>query len=81
MMTLPSWSSRKADHAGAVEGCNSPTDLQIEFVPVLCGSALKKIGVQYLVDAVVDYLPRPLDIPPAMGMDPDTGRADGSADR
>ncbi|MGH7976672.1 MAG: elongation factor G, partial [Limisphaerales bacterium] len=40
---------------------------KIEFVPVLCGSAFKKKGVQVLVDAVVDYLPSPLDIPPAEG--------------
>ncbi len=43
-----------------------------KFVPVIGGSALKNIGVQYLVDAVVDYLPSPLDIPPAHGMEPDT---------
>src|SRR5688572_28554212 len=40
---------------------------KIEFVPVVCGSAFKKKGVQPLVDAVVDYLPSPLDIPPAQG--------------
>jgi elongation factor G len=40
---------------------------KIEFVPVLCGSAFKKKGVQPLVDAVIDYLPSPLDIPPAEG--------------
>ena len=44
-----------------------------KFVPVIGGSALKNIGVQYLVDAVVDYLPSPLDIPAARGQDPDTG--------
>src|SRR5438876_2522763 len=43
-----------------------------KFVPVIGGSALKNIGVQYLVDAVVDYLPSPLDIPPAKGMEPDS---------
>ncbi|HVV00249.1 MAG TPA: elongation factor G [Verrucomicrobiae bacterium] len=43
---------------------------KIELVPVLCGSAFKKRGVQPLVDAVVDYLPSPLDIPPATGMVP-----------
>src|SRR5436190_15352593 len=43
-----------------------------KFVPLIGGSALKNIGVQYLVDAVVDYLPSPLDIPPAKGMEPDT---------
>jgi elongation factor G len=41
-----------------------------EMVPVLCGSAFKKRGVQPLVDAVVDYLPSPLDVPPAYGLDP-----------
>ena len=40
---------------------------RIEMVPVLCGSAFKKKGVQVLVDAVVDYLPSPIDIPQAQG--------------
>jgi elongation factor G len=44
-----------------------------KFVPVAGGSAFKNKGVQYLVDAVVDYLPSPIDIPPAKGIDPDTG--------
>src|SRR3954463_15391764 len=43
-----------------------------KFVPVVGGSAFKNKGVQYLVDAVIDYLPSPLDIPPATGMEPDT---------
>src|SRR5207249_4925267 len=45
---------------------------RIELVPVLCGSAFKKKGVQPLVDAVVDYLPSPLDIPAAEGLQPGT---------
>ncbi len=45
---------------------------KIELVPVLCGSAFKKKGVQVLIDAVVDYLPGPLDIPPAEGIEPGT---------
>ncbi|HEV2319438.1 MAG TPA: elongation factor G [Verrucomicrobiae bacterium] len=45
---------------------------KIEFVPVLCGSAFKKKGVQVLVDAVVDYLPSPMDIPAAEGHEPGT---------
>ena len=43
-----------------------------KFVPVVGGSAFKNKGVQYLMDAVVDYLPSPIDIPPAKGMNPDT---------
>jgi len=46
---------------------------KIEMVPVLCGSAFKKRGVQMLVDAVVDYLPSPIDVPSAVGIVPDTG--------
>jgi len=46
---------------------------KIELVPVLCGSAFKKKGVQVLMDAVVDYLPSPLDVPGAEGIDPGTG--------
>ena len=48
---------------------------KIELVPVLCGSAFKKKGVQPLVDAVIDYLPSPLDIPAAVGQVPGTGES------
>ncbi len=44
---------------------------KLQIVPVLCGSAFKKRAVQNLVDAVVDFLPSPLEIPPAVGQDPD----------
>ena len=44
---------------------------KIELIPVLCGSAFKKRAVQPLVDAIVDYLPSPLDVPSARGLDVD----------
>jgi elongation factor G len=47
--------------------------LSSKIVPVLCGSAFKNKGVQFLLDAVVDYLPSPLDIPAIKGTHPKTG--------
>jgi len=44
-----------------------------KLVPVLCGSAFKNKGVQPLLDAVIDYLPSPLDVPPVKGTNPKTG--------
>lgn len=47
--------------------------IENKIVPVFTGSALKNKGVQLVLDAVVDYLPSPLDIPPTDGIDPNTG--------
>jgi elongation factor G len=47
--------------------------LRLRAVPVLCGSAFRNKGVQPLLDAVVDYLPSPLDVPPVEGKHPDKG--------
>jgi elongation factor G len=47
--------------------------IEKKLVPVLCGSAFKNKGVQPLLDAVIDYLPSPLDVPPVKGTSPKTG--------
>ncbi len=44
-----------------------------ELVPVLCGAALRDLGISPILDAVCDYLPSPLDRPPVRGVDPETG--------
>ena len=47
-----------------------------EIVPVCCGSSYRNKGVQKMLDAVVDYMPSPVDIPPVDGVDPETGEED-----
>jgi elongation factor G len=51
--------------------------LQIKLTPVLCGSSFKNKGVQPLLDAVIDYLPSPLDVPPVEGVEPTKASANG----
>ncbi|MGI8572565.1 MAG: elongation factor G [Solirubrobacteraceae bacterium] len=51
--------------------------LSTEMTPVLCGSSFKNKGVQPLLDAVIDYLPSPLDVPPVEGFEPDKSSDNG----
>jgi elongation factor G len=51
--------------------------LEIQMTPVLCGSSFKNKGVQPLLDAVIDYLPSPLDVPPVEGLEPDKASQNG----
>jgi elongation factor G len=48
--------------------------LSTAIVPVLCGAGLRNKGIQPLLDAVIDYLPAPSDLPPVMGIDPKSGK-------
>ena len=75
---------REPVSAAEIQAALRKATLRPAAVPVLCGSAFKNKGVQPLLDAVVDYLPSPLDLPPVEGKNPKTGRggaprADGSA--
>jgi len=51
--------------------------LEIKMTPVLCGSSFKNKGVQALLDAVIDFLPSPLDVPPVTGVEPIKGEEEG----
>ncbi len=62
---VPTAALREAIRKGAIA---------MHFTPVFCGSAFKNKGIQPLMDAVVDYLPSPLDIPPIVGINPDSGK-------
>lgn len=55
---------KSAIRVGAIKG---------DLIPVLCGSAFKNKGIQELLNAVIDYLPSPLDVPPVVGKSPKTG--------
>ena len=59
----------EAEVKAAIRKCT----INIDICPVICGSSFKNKGVQNLLDAVVDYMPSPLDIPAIKGIDPDSG--------
>jgi elongation factor G len=48
--------------------------IELRITPILCGSAFKNKGVQQLLDAIINYLPCPTDIPPVRGIEPDSGK-------
>ena len=56
-----------------IKACIRKSTIANTMVPVVCGTSYKNKGVQKLLDAVVDYMPSPLDVPPIKGVDPDTG--------
>jgi elongation factor G len=53
--------------------------ISIKLFPVICGASFKNKGVQPMLDAVVDYLPSPLDVPPLVGINPETGQKETRA--
>ncbi|HFM7939350.1 TPA: elongation factor G [Enterococcus faecium] len=70
-LTLKYLEGEEITEAELKEGIRRAT-VNVEFYPVLCGSAFKNKGVQLLLDAVLNYLPSPLDIPAIKGIDPKT---------
>ncbi len=64
---IPAADLRRALREATIDG---------KVVPILCGSALRNKGIQPLLDAVVDYLPSPLDVPPVAGLHPQTGEVE-----
>ncbi len=61
---------------GALAAAIRKGTIDIGITPVFCGSSFKNKGVQFLLDAIVDYLPSPVDIPPITGIDPETNAED-----
>ena len=73
---------RRRDHRGGDRRrASARAARRFKFFPVLCGSAFKNKGVQLLLDAVVNYLPSPLDIPPVKGMQPGHRQGRGAQGR
>ncbi len=67
---LEKYLNGQAVEAGELAAAIRQATIALSIVPVVCGSAFRNKGVQPMLDAVVDYLPSPLDIPPVAGVDP-----------
>jgi len=72
LMTL--YLDGRAINNSAIEEALRRATIANSVVPVLCGSALRNNGVQPMLDAVVSYLPSPIDVPPVVGIDPRNGK-------
>jgi elongation factor G len=59
---------------GEIKAVLREATLKFDLVPILCGAALRNKGIQPLLDAVVDFLPAPVDVPPVAGFNPQTGQ-------
>jgi len=59
-----------------IKGALRKATISMKAVPALCGAALRNQGIQPLIDAIVDYLPSPLDVPPIEGTKPNTGEVE-----
>jgi elongation factor G len=68
----------KPIEVGRLKAAIRQATLDISMTPVLCGSSFKNKGVQPLLDAVLDYLPSPLDVPPVEGLEPVKGQDEGN---
>ncbi len=72
---MEAYLGEEAIDAAMIQAAVRRAAIDLKLVPVLCGSALKNKGIQPLLNAVVDYLPSPLDIPPISGIHPESGDA------
>jgi elongation factor G len=63
------------DEKQVIQGLRTGTTTN-RLVPTLCGSALKNLGIQPVIDAIIDFLPSPLDVPPVVGINPQTNESE-----
>jgi elongation factor G len=73
---METYLSGKQPDIDVLKACIRKGTITRSFTPVLCGSSFKNKGVQPMLDAVVDFLPSPLDVPNVMGVNPDNGAED-----